>query len=80
LLYLGLIASGLGFFLWNRGATRVDAGTLAVMNNAKIPLAVACSLLFFGESPDANMLRLAISAGFFAAALWLTGNSAAKKN
>lgn len=80
LLYLGLIASGLGFFLWNRGATRVDAGTLAVMNNAKIPLAVACSLLFFGESPDANLLRLTVSAGFFAAALWLTSNSAAKKN
>ena len=52
LLYLGLVASGLGFFLWNLGATRVRTGTLAVMNNAKIPLAVACSLLVFGETAD----------------------------
>jgi len=49
LAYLGIIASGLAFFLWNVGATRVSAGTLAAMNNAKIPLAVACSLLVFGE-------------------------------
>jgi drug/metabolite transporter (DMT)-like permease len=52
LLYLGVIASGLGFFLWNRGATQVGTGTLAAMNNAKIPLAVACSLLVFGETAD----------------------------
>jgi drug/metabolite transporter (DMT)-like permease len=69
LLYLGAIASGLGFFLWNIGATRVSAGTLAVMNNAKIPLAVACSLLFFGES--AELLRLGLSLGLLAAAVWL---------
>lgn len=50
LLYLGVIASGAGFFLWNVGATRVGPGTLAVMNNAKVPLAVAVSLLVFGES------------------------------
>src|SRR6478609_3482265 len=45
LLYLGVIASGLGFFFWNVGATRVSSGELAVMNNAKIPLMVAVSLL-----------------------------------
>jgi drug/metabolite transporter (DMT)-like permease len=59
LAYLGIIASGLGFFFWNVGATKVGAGTLAVMNNAKVPLAVACSLIFFGEHAD--MVRLAIS-------------------
>lgn len=69
LLYLGVIASGFGFFLWNFGATRVNAGTLAVMNNAKIPLAVACSLLFFGESADP--LRLLLSLGLLATAVWL---------
>ena len=50
LAYLGVLASGVGFFLWNYGAARVGSGTLAVMNNAKVPLGVACSLLFFGES------------------------------
>jgi drug/metabolite transporter (DMT)-like permease len=69
LLYLGLIASGLGFFLWNLGATRVAAGTLAAMNNAKIPLAVAVSLVVFGESAD--LPRLALSAVLMGAAIWL---------
>lgn len=50
LVYLGLVASGLGFFLWNTGARRVSAGMLAVMNNVKIPLAVAVSLLVFRET------------------------------
>lgn len=50
LIYLGLVASGICFFLWNRGARRVSAGTLAVMNNLKIPLGVAVSLLVFPET------------------------------
>ncbi len=50
LVYLGLVASGAGFFLWNRGARRVSAGQLAVMNNLKIPLGVAVSLLIFRET------------------------------
>ncbi len=69
LLYLGVIASGLGFFLWNKGATQVNAGTLAVLNNAKVPLGVACSLLFFGESAD--LPRLLISLALLGAAVWL---------
>jgi len=52
LLYLGVFASGFGFFLWNLGATRVTAGTLAAMNNAKIPLAVIVSIVVFRESAD----------------------------
>lgn len=51
LLYLGLIPSGVGFYLWNRGARRARVGTVAVMNNAKIPLSVLCSVLVFGERP-----------------------------
>lgn len=69
LLYLGMLASGLGFFLWNVGATRVEAGTLAVFNNVKIPLAVLVSLLFFGEHAD--WLRLVVGGGVMALALWL---------
>lgn len=77
LLYLGFIASGLGFFFWNIGATRVNAGTLAVMNNAKVPLAIACSLLFFGESAD--LPRLLASLALLGAAVWLAGKPAAAK-
>lgn len=52
LLYLGVVASGLGFFLWNIGARRVSTGTLAVFNNLKIPLGILVSVLCFGETAD----------------------------
>lgn len=52
LLYLGLIASGIGFFLWNFGARRTNAGALAIFNDLKIPLAVTVSLLVFGEKTN----------------------------
>jgi drug/metabolite transporter (DMT)-like permease len=69
LVYLGTIASGLGFFLWNVGATRVSAGELAVLNNAKVPLAVACSILFFSETADP--LRVLVSLIVLGLAVWL---------
>jgi drug/metabolite transporter (DMT)-like permease len=56
LAYLGPVAAGLGFYLWNVGATRVEAGTLAVFNNVKVPLAVVVALWVFQE--DAHLLRL----------------------
>ncbi len=58
LLYLGVIASGIGFFLWNYGARKVNNGALAIVNNLKIPLAVAVSLLVFGE--NANLVTLLV--------------------
>lgn len=69
LVYLGVVASGVGFFLWNKGAVQVKGGTLAVMNNLKVPLAVACALFFFGES--ANLPRLVASLLVLGAAVWL---------
>lgn len=72
LIYLGLVASGLGFFLWNKGASRSNPGTLAAFNNAVIPLAMACSLFIFDEieaiSTDA-LLRLALGTSFIVAAV-----------
>jgi len=49
LAYLGLVASGLGFFLWNKGAALSSPGVLAAFNNAVVPLAVLCSLFVFKE-------------------------------
>jgi drug/metabolite transporter (DMT)-like permease len=69
LFYLGAVASGLGFFLWNVGARRVDAGTLAVFNDLKVPLATVVSLVFFGE--HANLLSLLIGGGLGGMALWV---------
>jgi drug/metabolite transporter (DMT)-like permease len=69
LLYLGIIASGVSFFLWNRGARHTAAGALAVMNNLKIPLAVLVSFLIFGES--AHVPRLIAGGGLVLAAALL---------
>lgn len=59
LAYLGLIASGLGFFFWNKGATQTTAGCLAAFNNAVVPLAMFASLFVFGEATGANWQELA---------------------
>ncbi len=69
LAYLGVVASAVGFFLWNVGARKVNAGTLAIFNDLKIPLAVAVSLVFFGEQAD--LARLLIGGGVVLAALTL---------
>jgi drug/metabolite transporter (DMT)-like permease len=66
LLYLGGVASGLGFFLFNAGARRVDIGTLAIFNNLKIPLAILASGLVFREPVDWPRLAVAVIAGAFA--------------
>jgi drug/metabolite transporter (DMT)-like permease len=58
LLYLGVLASGVCFFCWNYGARKVNAGVLAVSNNLKIPLAIGCSALFFGERINLTQLLL----------------------
>ena len=58
ILYLGFVASGLGFFLWNKGATQSNTGTLAACNNAVVPLAVICSLFLFGEIENINASAL----------------------
>lgn len=68
LLWLGVVASGLGYFLWNRGATQVDAGTLAVMNNALIPAGLLVNLLIWGR--EADLPRLSIGAAILGGALW----------
>jgi len=49
LLYLGIVASGLCFFWWNKGATQTPPPVLAVMNNLKVPLAISVSLIVFQE-------------------------------
>jgi len=73
LLYLGIIASGLCFFLWNLGARKVDEGRLAVMNNLKIPIGVVASLVILRESTD--YVRLFAGCALFALALWINGRA-----
>jgi drug/metabolite transporter (DMT)-like permease len=58
LAYLGVVASGVCFFLWNVGARRVNEGTLAVMNNLKIPLGIVATLLVLHELTDYTRLTV----------------------
>jgi carboxylate/amino acid/amine transporter len=67
LVYLGIFASGICFFLWNLGARKVNAGALAIFNDFKIPLAVAISLLVFGEKT--NLINLFIGGVIVAVSL-----------
>jgi drug/metabolite transporter (DMT)-like permease len=52
LAYLGIFASGICFFIWNLASRKVNTGVLAIFNDLKIPLAVAVSLIVFGEKTD----------------------------
>ena len=69
LVYLGVVAAGIGFVLWNHGATKVSDGTLAVMNNGYMPLAVVAGLVWLGE--EANPVRLLVGTACLVAALLL---------
>lgn len=76
LAFLGLIASGGGFYLWNRALPKVNPGTLAALNNAKIPLGVALSLVIFREPAD--LTRLGSGLLLLAAAVWLAESAEPK--
>ncbi|GAB0110444.1 carboxylate/amino acid/amine transporter [Pseudoalteromonas distincta] len=67
LIYLGIVASGLGYFMWNKGATLVNVGSLAVMNNLLIPAGIVVNVLIWNR--DADILRLSVGAGIMLAAL-----------
>ncbi|MBU2970996.1 carboxylate/amino acid/amine transporter [Pseudoalteromonas sp. C2R02] len=56
LIYLGIVASGLGYFAWNKGATLVNVGALAIMNNLLIPAGIIVNLVIWNR--DADVLRL----------------------
>jgi len=56
LVYLGIIASGLGYFCWNKGATLVNVGALAIMNNLLIPAGIIVNLVIWNR--DADVMRL----------------------
>ncbi|MEM1223196.1 MAG: EamA family transporter [Verrucomicrobiota bacterium] len=74
LLYLGAIASGVGFFLWNKGATVTTVGTLGAFNNVVIPLAIFVSLFVFDEVAGISTedtIRLLIGSTLIGSAVWI---------
>lgn len=69
--WLGVMASGLGLYWWNKGASLVDGGTLAVMNNALVPAGLLINLLLWNQ--DADLLRLALGGAVIVVSLPLAG-------
>ena len=67
--WLGLVASGLGFYFWNLGAVKVDGGTLGIMNNALIPAGLIINVLIWNR--DADLIRLTAGGGIIVASLYI---------
>jgi carboxylate/amino acid/amine transporter len=58
LLWLGLVASGGGYYWWNKGATQVSSGVLAVMNNMLIPAGLVVNILLWNRQENISTLAL----------------------
>ncbi|QKJ89133.1 DMT family transporter [Paramixta manurensis] len=69
LLWLGVVASGLGYFMWNYGATQVDAGTLGIMNNMHVPAGLLVNLAIWQEQP--HWPSFIVGAAVICASLWV---------
>ena len=69
LIYLGVIASGLGYFVWNKGACLVNAGALAIMNNALVPAGLIVNILIWNR--DVDYPRLIIGGIVILLSLWV---------
>jgi carboxylate/amino acid/amine transporter len=52
LAWMGLFATALGMYWWVLGSTRVDAGTLAVMNELHVPAGLVVNLLIWNRQAD----------------------------
>lgn len=69
LIWLGAVASGIGYFLWNKGGCEVDVGILAIMNNALIPAALIVNLLLWHK--PMNYLQFSIGTLLILLSLWV---------
>ena len=77
LLWLGVVASGLGYYFWNQGALKVSGGTLAIMNNALIPAGLVVNLLLWQKDTDYS--RLFLGGAIIAIALWMSDQYSKKQ-
>ena len=69
LLWMGLFATALGLFWWVKGSVRVDAGTLAILNELHVPAGLVVNLLIWNR--DADLPKLALGGAVIIASLWL---------
>jgi len=67
IVYLGAVASGGGYFFWNKGVVLVNAGSLAIMNNALIPLGLIVNLVIWNK--EADLVKILIGGSLIFASL-----------
>ena len=69
LVWMGFFATALGMYWWVKGSTKVDAGTLAIMNELHVPAGLLVNLLIWNH--NANLPKLALGGSVILASLWL---------
>jgi carboxylate/amino acid/amine transporter len=69
IIYLGAVASGAGYFFWNKGVTKVNTGSLAIMNNALIPVGLIVNLVIWNKEADIKKILIGGSLIFASLAL-----------
>lgn len=69
LIWLGIGASGIGYFMWNYGATQVDAGTLAIMNNMLVPAGLLVNFVVWQQHP--NWFNFILGSSLLLLSLWV---------
>lgn len=68
LTYLGVIASGVGYFAWNKGACSVNSGALAIMNNVLVPAGLIVNIVIWNR--DVDVVSLSIGGAIILFSLW----------
>ena len=69
LIYLGAVASGAGYFFWNKGVVKVNTGSLAIMNNALVPVGLIVNLVIWNK--EADLMKILIGGSLIFASLAL---------
>ncbi|WP_413727531.1 carboxylate/amino acid/amine transporter [Sodalis sp. RH19] len=83
LIWLGVGASALGYFMWNYGATQVDAGTLGIMNNFHVPAGLLVNFAIWQQQPHWPSFivgALVIMASLWVHRRWIVGHPAHTAN
>lgn len=52
LIFLGVFATALGQYWWNKGSTQVSIDLVAAMNNATVPIGILINILVFKYQPQ----------------------------
>ena len=69
LIWMGLFATALGMYWWTIGSTRVNGGTLAILNELHVPAGLIVNILIWNR--DVDLVRLLLGGGVIVASLMI---------